>query len=99
MLHNEVIRNLKVKGELIAFIPHRAYLIITGSKDVDGLKYALEIVDELMEDERALTSFAYIFHDNSWKVFEPREGHPLRKEIKERQAQSIELYQDMLDEE
>lgn len=96
MFHNRAIKSLQVKGDLVAFIPHRSYLIVTGSKDIEGLESALKIVDELIDDEHSLTSFSYILQDGNWQVFVPEKNHPLKGEIEVRQAQSVEFYQELL---
>lgn len=85
----DLIRGLSVRGDPIAMLPNRDILLITGSKDKDGLALILEMVEEAMQNPRPLTSLAFRLEGDSWVPFLPSPTSPHFHRMKLLSVQSI----------
>ncbi|MEW5741595.1 MAG: DUF1444 family protein [Myxococcota bacterium] len=65
------LKRLRVKGDPVVFLPHRDVLIVTGSKDDDGLLAALDEVDQAFKLPRATTGRAWRLKGETWEPFLP----------------------------
>lgn len=74
-------KELSIKGKLIAIHPHKGWVIVTGSEDIEGLKETFNLCDQLSESEKALSGHIFILKNDTWDLFMPDETHPLYREI------------------
>lgn len=62
---------LPVTGDLVIAVPSRDLLLVTGSRDKDGLALVREIADETVaEDPYSLTSQLFIYRDGRFQPFD-----------------------------
>jgi hypothetical protein len=71
------LRRYKVKGELVAAVPHRDVLVLTGSKDEAGLGFLLSLVEERMQQPRPLSASPVQLDGEAWLPFRPDPDSPL----------------------
>ncbi len=62
---------LEVKGEIVAAVPARGFLIVTGSQDPEGLQSMKEIVAEASQVEAyPLTDRLFVYRNGRFEIFE-----------------------------
>ncbi len=76
-------QGLEVKGKLIAMVPSRDSLFVTGSEDEARLVIMAAIAEKQLEEPYSLSGVPLIFHDGDWQDWVPLEGHPLFRAFKE----------------
>jgi len=57
----ELISRLAVKGDPVAFVPHRDSLIVTGSEDSEGLLQACALAEPLLKENRRISGQPLVF--------------------------------------
>ncbi|HSP78916.1 MAG TPA: hypothetical protein VLQ93_10320, partial [Myxococcaceae bacterium] len=72
----EKLAELPVKGRLVALLPHRDHLLLTGSEDAEGLAQLADRCEELASGPRYMGFFPVVLEDGTWRPFRPVEGHP-----------------------
>jgi hypothetical protein len=75
---SDLIRGLAVKGDPVAVAPHRDLLIITGSKDPDGLAFMAQLVHTNLSQPRLMSLAPLVFDGQRWLPFTHRLG-PVKK--------------------
>ncbi|MDH5181698.1 MAG: DUF1444 family protein [Gammaproteobacteria bacterium] len=61
-----------VKGELVVYVPTRDFVMITGSKDKEGLRRVLEIMNNPENQwSHAITDTGFVRRKGKWVVFHP----------------------------
>lgn len=91
MFFPNAFKELSLKGSPIAIHPHQGWVIATGSEDIEGLKRAFQISDDLSEMNKALSGHIFILSSDTWDIFIPDEAHPLYNEIYLRNLKADEL--------
>ncbi len=71
MLLEEVLRGCPVRGEPVALVPHRDLLILTGSRDEEGLARAAELALEAYQAPRPVDGRALRRTPQGWVPFLP----------------------------
>ena len=67
----------KVDGSLVAMVPNRDTLLITGENSEVGIKMMLELAaEELGQNPRPLVASPVIFRDGGWEDWSVPTGHP-----------------------
>ncbi|MEO0574978.1 MAG: DUF1444 family protein [Pseudomonadota bacterium] len=61
--------NFDVQGDIVAFVPSRDILLVTGSEDQDGLATARDVIRS-NEWTYAISEKAFVRRDGRWTVFE-----------------------------
>ena len=84
-----LIRQLDVKGDHVAMVPHRDVLIVTGSEDVDGLAKMAELAEAATLDTRFMTAIPVRLQWDQWVPFRLPEGHSLQPRFEYLRYQSI----------
>lgn len=82
LLLPEVIRSLQVQGDVIAMVPQRDCLIVTGADDVAGLQAMVDITEKAMEDPRPMVPVAVQLVGDDWVDWLPPVEHPLYSRFK-----------------
>ncbi|MCA9222387.1 MAG: hypothetical protein KDA71_18800 [Planctomycetales bacterium] len=73
----DVIRQFEVKGEPIAMLPNRDYLLVTGSEDVDGMTMMLDLAEKVLQEEpRPLSPLPIRLSGDEWLDWMPPHEHP-----------------------
>ena len=74
LLENEV-RELPVVGQHVAMIPNNSMLIVTGSRDDDGLATMLRLAKTGLKDEQssAISPLAFRLDEHGWSSWLPQE--------------------------
>jgi hypothetical protein len=95
MVSLDLIRQLKVEGEVIAMAPNRERLYIAGSEDADGLAFMLHFAKEDLQHERYITGIVFRLEDDEWQPWLPPPEHPLYGPIRKLRTESIgQMYTD-----
>ena len=68
---HDLIWQLKVKGDHVAMIPNRNYLLIAGSDDPDALLAMTEVAGLALNENRPMTGTAYRLEGSKWVPFLP----------------------------
>jgi hypothetical protein len=79
MLLPGVLKNLPLQGDPVVVLPNRDTLLVVGSKDHQGLAWALEgALEFLNEDPRSLNGCPLRLRNFQWEPFQPRLEHPIQ---------------------
>ena len=63
-------QNFPVKGDIVAFIPARNYLMVTGSEDEEGLALARKVSSQVVAEEAyPITKQGLVWRDGKWLPF------------------------------
>ncbi len=65
-----------VEGELLAFIPNRDHLIITGAAEGAGLTNALNIVEKISAAPRSMYFVPVVLRNDQWELYQLPAFHP-----------------------
>ncbi|MBN1206928.1 MAG: DUF1444 family protein [Myxococcaceae bacterium] len=74
LLLEEVIRRCKVRGDPVVLVPHRDVLLITGSRDDEGLLRVAELSQVAYEAPRSVDGRALRRAPEGWVPFLPAKG-------------------------
>ncbi|HYO67291.1 MAG TPA: DUF1444 family protein, partial [Archangium sp.] len=75
LLLEELVRRCPVRGEPVVLLPHRDLLLITGSRDEQGLVLAAERAAQALNAPRAQDGRALRLTSGGWVPFLPERGH------------------------
>ena len=88
----DFVTQLEVKGRIVAMVPNRDVLIVTGEGDTDGLVKMASMCEKVLKDPRPMIGMAFRL-DAGWVPFLPPEDHPAYRSLKVLQLQSLaEIY-------
>jgi hypothetical protein len=73
----DLLSRFEVRGDLVAAVPNRDVLILTGSEDEAGLGYLCALVEEQMEKPRPLSAVPVRLDGTTWLPFLPDPDSPL----------------------
>ena len=59
-----------VQGELVAAIPNRDMLIVTGSEDAEGLARQQRIIDKMRDNSYPITNQRFVYRCGSFELFD-----------------------------
>jgi hypothetical protein len=74
---------LDVNGRLVAMVPNRDSLFVTGSEDEAGLTMMATMAETALEQPYSLSAVPVIFEDGAWQDWIPPEGHALNRTFKQ----------------
>lgn len=75
--------HFNVEGNLIAAIPNREELFVTGSEDEHGLQSMLKFLTEGMQKPRPISGIVLCHDGEDWSPWLPDQSHPLYCEYRE----------------
>ena len=68
---------IKVNGEVVAAIPCRDMLIVTGTENLEGIPAIRRAVDEIYENEPyAISRTLLVYRDGRWQPLDPSIDNP-----------------------
>jgi len=74
-----VLKALPLQGDPVVVLPNRDTLLVVGSKDPQGLRWALEgALEFLDEDPRSLNGCPLRLRNYQWEPFRPKDEHPIQ---------------------
>ncbi|MFT5524637.1 MAG: hypothetical protein ACI9G1_005368 [Pirellulaceae bacterium] len=83
ILLTDMVNELRLKGAPIAMLPNPDSLLLTGSKDYDGLRMMLDFAKEAMAEPRAMYAVPLrLDDDNQWQTWCVPDGHSLSNEFR-----------------
>jgi len=85
----DVLQQYEVRGDLVAAVPNRDVLVLTGSEDESGLRFLADLVEEQMEKPRPLSGFPVRLDGQTWLPFLPDPNSPLYGRFRLMQVRSI----------
>lgn len=81
MILLDMIRQFDVKGDVVAMVPNRDTLIITGADDLNGLKIMLARAQQAMEEPRPISMLTFTLVDEEWQEWIAPLDHPLYEQF------------------
>jgi hypothetical protein len=78
---------LEVNGKLVAMVPNRDSLFVTGSEDEAGLAMMAALAEKALEQPYSLSAVPVIFEYGAWQDWIPPEGHALHRTFKQMEVQ------------
>jgi Protein of unknown function (DUF1444) len=91
----EVLQRWEVKGDLVAAVPHRDVLLLTGSEDEAGLAVLVGLIEEHMEGPRPLSAVPVVYDGKTWLPFLPDRQSPVYERLRLLQLRSaVREYED-----
>ena len=85
----DLLKRYAVRGDLVAAVPHRDVLVLTGSEDEAGLVFVASLIEERMRLPRPLWGSPLRLDGETWRPFEPDAGRPLYERFRLLHVQSI----------
>ncbi|MEX2138744.1 MAG: DUF1444 family protein [Pirellulales bacterium] len=85
----DMVNQFDVRGEVIAMVPNRDTLIITGSENVPGLKTMAARARQALQEPRPISNVALRLADEEWSEWLPPVGHALYQEFATLRLQSL----------
>lgn len=76
LLLDKIQAECEVEGELLAFIPNRDHLVITGAAESAGLANALNIVEKISAAPRSMSFVPLVLRNGSWELYQLPTFHP-----------------------
>jgi uncharacterized protein YtpQ (UPF0354 family) len=76
ILVKKVIDPLELKGDPVAFVPHRNRLIVTGDDDPIGLAVAMSRTEEELDQPSQVSAVPLVRRDGVWADLDLPAGHP-----------------------
>lgn len=73
----DLLDRFEVRGDLVAAVPNRDVLVLTGSDDEAGLAFLLSLVEEHLEKPRPLSAIPVRLDGATWLPFSPDRNSPL----------------------
>jgi hypothetical protein len=73
----DTIRGFRVRGDIVAMIPNRETLLVTGADDLHGLEGMLKMATEGLQEVRRISGIALRFDGEDWTPWLPEASHPL----------------------
>jgi hypothetical protein len=89
LILTDMIHQFEVKGDLIAMIPNRDTLIVTGSENKAGLRIMASRAKQALEEPRPISMLAFRWADDEWTEWLPPAGHPQRQAFRMLRLQSL----------
>jgi uncharacterized protein YtpQ (UPF0354 family) len=83
-----ILSGYDVRGDLVAAVPNRNVLVLTGSEDEAGLRFMADLVEEQMEKPRPLSGVPVRLDGQTWLPFMPDSGSSLYNRYRRLQVKS-----------
>jgi hypothetical protein len=83
LLLPNLIERFEVKGNLIAMVPNRDYLLVAGSDDEQGLTVMLDLTARALEHPRPMVPIPLRLDGDDWVDWMPPRKHPLAPRFQE----------------
>jgi hypothetical protein len=77
MLLSDLVWQLPVKGRVVAAVPNRNFLVVTGSEDVAGLSFVAKLVERSLSEPRPMTGHLFVLQEGTWSSFLPDRLSPV----------------------
>jgi hypothetical protein len=78
----DALRQYEVQGDLVAMVPNRDTVLLTGSEDEDGLVELAELGAEALGQTRSISGLALRLEGDEWQPFLPEPGHPAYTQLR-----------------
>lgn len=75
LVHNELLARMEVAGDMVAALPNRGTLMITGTESDDGLKIMADLLEKEMEKPRPITNMLFRRVGDDWEPWLPPPEH------------------------
>ena len=74
---------------LVAMIPNRDKLILSGSEDEGGIQNMVTMAEQSVQDPRWITGFAFFMDEGTWMPWLPASDHPAYNRLRLLRVQSL----------
>lgn len=89
LLLTDLIRGLTVQGDLIAMVPNRDTLLVTGSDDPEGLAIMADLAEKALEEPRPMCAIPLRLEEDEWVTWTPPPGHTLHHKFRLLEVKSL----------
>jgi hypothetical protein len=89
MILTDMLHQFDVKGDLVAMVPNRDTFIVTGSRNLPGLKIMVARARQAATEPRPISTFAFQLADDEWREWAPPDDHPLHHDFAILRLQSL----------
>jgi hypothetical protein len=89
LILTDMVHQFDVQGELVAMVPNRDTLIVTGSESLGGLKIMAARAKQALEEPRPISMLAFHLVDDCWTEWRPAIDHPLYQQFAILRLQSL----------
>ena len=72
----DLLWHLDVAGDVVAAIPNRDTLIVTGSESSEGLRVMAAICEEVVQQSHPISAIPVVLRDKQWETFALESDHP-----------------------
>lgn len=80
---------IHVPGELVAMVPNRGELLLTGTEDEKGLELMLNVATKWLREPRAISGIPLRLVNDAWERWSPPMDHPLHARFRELELASL----------
>jgi uncharacterized protein YtpQ (UPF0354 family) len=85
----DILRNFRVRGDVVAMIPNRETLLVAGTEDADALKAMLTLAEEGIRQPRRISAIALRLEGDDWTPWLPPAEHPLHLGFRNLRTQTL----------
>jgi hypothetical protein len=89
LILTDMVHQFDVQGTLVAMVPNRDTLIISGSDDLSGLKIMAARAKQALGEPRPISMFAFHLVGDEWTEWRPAADHPLHQQFAFLRLQSL----------
>lgn len=89
LLLNGFLDQLQVEGDLIAMVPNRDLLIITGSEDLDGQEKMLALAFQSLQQPRPISTITFRREEDGFAVWLPERTSPHFEQFQQLQHHTV----------
>jgi hypothetical protein len=89
MILLDMMRQFGVRGDIVAMVPNRDTLIITGTGDANGLKFMVGRAEQAIKEPRPISMVAFRLSDEEWSPWLPPADHAAYNALAMLRLQSI----------
>jgi hypothetical protein len=75
MILLDMMRQFDVRGDIVAMLPNRDTLIITGTNDTNGLKVMASRAEQAVKEPRPISTVAFRLENEEWTPWLPPTDH------------------------
>lgn len=89
LIQEELLARMEVEGDMVAVIPNRGTLMVTGTESVDGLKVMSDLLEKEVDHPRPISSVLFRRVGEEWEPWLPPSDHPTYAAFKLAATRSI----------
>lgn len=89
LIQDDLLAKMEVEGDMVAVLPNRGTLMITGTESVGGLKVMADLLEKEQEQPRPISNVLFRRVSEDWEPWLPPTDHPTYAAFKLAATRSI----------